>query len=371
MHGEVVLHRQSTLPASMLSFGMDHLTPRHDTTAFLDEFRTAQLSHLLAAAVVQFDVGGALSAGPLSYDSLCKRLRLAGRPAIVLLTAIRSIGLIDVDTQGRIGLTDYGREKLDPDSPFHLRGYIGLGASSPDVQNMIDCLKNDRPAGSVSFVFHADGPPSALDDPYTADVLTRAMADRARNVAPFLAEQVDLAGARCLADVGGGHGLYSFTLLKEHPDLRAIVIDREPALAVAREYAEEHGVTDRVQLVCGDIHSMDVPLSIDVVLMANILYDYDVRDAKALVSRFAEALLSGGRLLMLDSFLNAVPPNSPPVSDGPRAVAAYSGLLFSICEGRCFRFDEAQNWMRSAGLRLDDRIISVPAHGSVLTGWKL
>ena len=353
----------------MLSSGMENLRPQHDTTAFLDEFRTAQLSHLLTAAVVQFDVGTALSDGPLAYDELCRRLELADRPATVLLTALRSIVLIDVDAQGRIGLTEYGREKLDPNSPFHLRGYIGLGGFSADVQHMVDCLRNDRPAGSVSFVFHEQGPPSALDDPHTADVLTRAMADRARNIAPLLADQLDLSDARCLVDVGGGHGLYSLELLKKHPDLKAIVIDRAPALAVAKEYAEEFGLSDRVELSCGDIHAMVLPPQMDAVLMANILHDYNANDAQALVTRFAKALPPGGRLMILDSFLNAVPTGHPPVSDGPRAVAAYSGLLFSICEGRCFRFDEVQSWIRESGLRLEDEIISVPAHGSVITGW--
>lgn len=348
---------------------MEKLRPQHDTTAFLDEFRTAQLSLLLTVAVVRFDVGEALSDGLLAYEELCRRLKLADRPAIVLLTALRSIGLIDVDAEGRIGLTEYGREKLDPHSPFHLRGYIGLGGFSADVQNMIECLANDQPSGSVSFVFHEEGPPSALDDPHTADVLTRAMADRARNIAPLLADQLDLSTARCLVDVGGGHGLYSLELLKKYPDLKAIVIDRAPALAVAKEYAEEAGLSDRVQLTCGDIHSMELPPQMDAVLMANILHDYNADDAQSLVTRFAKALPSGCRLMILDSFLNSVPEGHPPISNGPRAVAAYSGLLFSICEGRCYRFDEAQRWLREAGLQVDDKIISVPAHGSLLTGW--
>ena len=244
---------------------MAHANPQFDTTAFLDEFRTAQISHLLTAAVAHFDVGRALNPGPKSYNSLRDSLDLAERPAIVLLTALRSIGLIDVDHSGQIGLTDYGREKMDPDSPFHLRGYIGLGKFSADVQNMIDCLKHDRPAGSVSFVFHENGSSSALDDPGMADVLTRAMADRARNVAPLLAGQLDLSQARCLADIGGGHGLYSFSLLQNHPNLQALVIDRRPALAVAAEYAQELGVADRVQLIHGDIHTLEIPPSIDVI----------------------------------------------------------------------------------------------------------
>src|SRR5687768_2973014 len=103
---------------------MSPATPQHDTTTFLDEFRAAHLSHLLVAAVTEFDVGSALTAGPLSFTDLCERLELADRPAIVLLTALRSMGLIDVDDENRLALTPYGREKLSPESPFHLRGYI-------------------------------------------------------------------------------------------------------------------------------------------------------------------------------------------------------------------------------------------------------
>ena len=349
---------------------MNQTRSPQDTTAFLDEFRTAQISHLLTAAVAEFDVGAALENGPLSYDQLRKKLGLADRSAIVLLTALRSIGLISVGANGSIELTGYGWEKMAPSSPFHLRGYIGLGAFSLDVQNMIACLKHDRPAGDVSFVYHENGPPSALDDPATSDLLTRAMADRARNIAPTLAEQLDLSRSRCLIDVGGAHGLYSYHLLQKHDNLKAILVDREPALNVAREYAAQLGVANRVEFVHGDIHTLQIPAEVDTVLMANILHDYNAADAAALVKHYAEALPPHGRLMILDAFLNSVPPGHPPVSDGPRAVAAYSGFLFSLCEGRCYRFDEAEAWLRDAGLQVDRRRISVPAHGSLLTGIK-
>jgi SAM-dependent methyltransferase len=352
---------------------MPHATPQHDLTDLLDTFRAAQLSHLLVAAATEFDVGRELSAGPLPFDQLRQALRLAERPAVVLLTALRSLRLIDVDAAGRIALTGRGREQLSPESPFHVRGYLGLGAFSRDAQAMIACLRDDRPAGGVSFVYHAGGEHSALDDSETAGVLTRAMADRARNVAPALAAELDLSGAELLLDVGGGHGLYSYALLQANPRLRAVIVDRRPALDVARGYAAERGLTDRVELVQGDVHAVE-PTTLsgtgtaDVVLIANLLHDYDADHAEALVRRYANALPAGGRLLVLDSFLHPVPPGAPPVSDGPREVAAYSALLFSICEGRCYRLDEVQGWMRSAGLRVDEQTLLLPAHGGVLTG---
>lgn len=344
--------------------------PQYDTTGFLDEFRAAQLSHLLVAAVTEFDVGAALAGGPLAYADLCERLELADRPAIVLLTALRAMELIDVDAEGRLHLTEYGREKLSPSSPFHLRGYIGLGVFSGDVERTIECLKKDHPAGTVSFVYHDDGHPSVLDDPMMADVLTRAMADRARSLAPFLAQGLDLAGAQTLVDVGGGHGLYGYALLAKHPALRGIVIDRAPPLRVAREYASSLRLEERVQFIPGNVHTIELDAQPDVILIANLLHDYDAADAESLVQRFASQLAAGGRLLVLDAFLNPVPDGAPPISDGPRPVAAYSGLLFSLCEGRCYRLDEVQQWMRNAGLAVDDAILDLPGHSAVLTGWK-
>lgn len=344
--------------------------PQHDTTAFLDELRTAQISTLLVAAVTEFDVGNVLADGPLDYPELCSRLGLADRPAVVLLTGLRSIGLIDVGDDGRIGLTDYGREKMSAQSEFHLRGYIALGRFSEDVQNMIRCLKNDAPAGDVSFVYHDDQTQSALDDRQTADVLTRAMADRARNVAPLLAERLDLSTSRHLVDVGGAHGLYSIAMLKKHPELRATIIDRQPPLDVAAEYAKSAGVSSRIKLVFDDAHSARLDESVDAVLLANLLHDYDEHVARKMVLHYAEQLKPGARMMIMDSLLDSVPPGAPPASAGPRGVAAYSALLFSICEGRCYRRDEIDRWLSDAGLEIDETVISLPAHGSLVTGWK-
>lgn len=344
------------------------MKPAEDPTQVLDDLRAAMLSQLLVAGTTRFDFGKELASGPQSYETLKARFELADRPAAVLCTAMRAMGLIQVNSDNLIELSGQGREKLDPDSLFNLRGYIGLGAYSADVQKMIQCLEDDAPAGDISYVFHEGRGPSALDDPQTSDGLTRAMAARARNVAPFLAGQLDLTSASHILDVGGAHGIYSYELLKSNPQLEATIVDREPPLAVAREYAEAVGLSDRVELVFGDIHNYHCSRECDVVLMANILHDYSADDARRLVGDYAAKLPSGGRLIILDAFLDSVPAGAPPVSTGPRPVAAYSAMLFSICEGRCYRLDEYQSMLRDAGLQVDPTVLKLPAHGSVLTG---
>jgi len=339
-----------------------------DPTQILDDLRASALSQLLVAGTTAYDVGTTLDDGPKSYEAICAEFKLADRSANVLLTALRALGLIDVNPQMLVELTDYGRDKLSPTSDSNLRGYIALGQFSADTQAMIKCLRNDAPAGDISFVYHDGADSSALDHPETSDALTRAMAARARNAAPAVAQHLDLSGCRNLVDVGGGHGIYAFEILKRFPELRATILDRQPPLVVAEEYAEVEGLSDRVDLVFADIHLHSLTTSPDVVLMANILHDYDAIHAARLVKHYATQLSSRGKIVILDAFLDSVPTGAPPISTGPRPVAAYSAMLFSICEGRCYRLDEYQTMLESAGLTVASEVCQVPAHGRILIG---
>ena len=68
-----------------------------------------------------------------------------------------------------------------------------------------------------------------------------ALAGRARNVAPSLADRIPMREGTLL-DVGGGTGIYSFAILQRNPQLRAIVYDRPEVLKVAGELAQEYGM---------------------------------------------------------------------------------------------------------------------------------
>ena len=73
-----------------------------------------------------------------------------------------------------------------------------------------------------------------------------------------------------------------------------------------------------------------VPADCDVMLLSNILHDWDVPECRTLVARCAAALPAGGHLLIHDAFLNDA-------MDGPLPVALYSASLFSVTEGRAYQ----------------------------------
>jgi SAM-dependent methyltransferase len=324
------------------------LPPRVDPTPIFENFRGNYATELLTAAVAHFNVLGRLAAGPRSPADLRGDLGLAERPAAVLFTALRAFGLLVEDGRGRLGLSDLAREHLLPGQGFDISGYVGLAADSPGVREMVERLRSNRPAGGqperpgTAFIYR-EGTESAMEHEASARNLTLALAGRARVVAPVLAERVPLGDARRVLDVGGGTGLYSIAWLQKHPALRAVVWDRPEVLKVAHEMAAAYGVADRLEGAPGDMFADPVPAGCDVVLLSNVLHDWDVPECRALVGRCATALPPGGRLLVHDVFLNDA-------LDGPLPVALYSAALFCITEGRAYSAAEYRAWLSEAGL---------------------
>jgi SAM-dependent methyltransferase len=192
--------------------------------------------------------------------------------------------------------------------------------------------------------------------------LTLALAGRARVVAPVLAERYPLADARVLLDVGGGTGLYAVAWLRRQPQLRAIVWDRPEVLKVAAELAVQHDVAERLECRPGDMFA-DEPPSADVVLLSNVLHDWDVPQCRHLIGRCAAALPPGGRLLIHDVFLNDA-------LDGPLPLALYSAALYTLTEGRAYSAAEYRTWLNEAGLQAGE-VTPTLVHCGVLPGLKV
>lgn len=337
--------------------------PAIDPTLIFEHFRGSYGSELLTAAVAHFDVFGRLARAPRTFDALREELHLAERPAVVLVTALRAMGLLELDGENRLRLTAMAREHLAPGGAFDVGDYVGLAANSPGAREMVERLRTNRPANAdegAAFIYR-DGMASAMERTDLARHFTLALCGRAKNVAPVLAERLPLDGARTLLDVGGGTGIYSIALLRRHDELRAIVFDRPEVLKVAAEFAQEYGVADRLECRPGDMFVDPLPQS-DLVLLSNILHDWDAPECRRLIRRCADALSSGGRLLIHDVFLNDA-------LDGPLPIALYSAALFSMTEGRAYSAAEYRAWLEEAGLR-PAAILPTLIHCGVLAGEK-
>jgi predicted O-methyltransferase YrrM len=347
---------------------VNHTTPPvTDPTPLFELFRGNHATELLVAAVAHFDVFARLSNGPKPFAELRAELGLSERAANVLFTALRAMGTLTLDASPRLALTPLAREHLVPGGVFYVGDYGGLAAQSPGVVAMAERLRSGRPKDAekpgqgAAFIFR-EGVESAMEIEASARALTLALAGRAKNVAPLLAQNLPLPASRRLLDVGGGTGLYAIALLQANPELRATVLDRPEVLKVAAEFGAASGVMDRLTLLPGDMFTTPLPAA-DTVLLSNILHDWDVPECRALIGRCAAVLPAGGRLLIHDVFL---------ADDlgGPLPLALYSAALFTLTEGRAYSAAEYRGWLRDAGLSAEGTIVSTLVHCGVLAGDK-
>jgi len=278
------------------------------------------------------------------------------------------MGLLLADVRGNLDLTPLAREHLTPGGPFDVSDYVGLAANNPGVLEMVERLRSNRPAGAkpggpgASFIYR-EGIESAMETEASARRLTLALAGRAKNVAPVLAAKLPIdQDVRKILDVGGGTGIYSIALLQRHQHLKAVVFDRAEVLKVALEMGNDYGVADRLELLPGDMFADELPQDCDLILLSNILHDWDVPQCQKLVNRCAAALPPRGQLVIHDVFLNDD-------LGGPLPLALYSAALFTLTEGRAYSATEYRKMLTTAGLH-PKPVIPTLIHCGLLAGVK-
>jgi len=334
-----------------------------DPAPLFELFRGNYATELLVAATAHLGVFRVLREGPLDARELGARIGLEARPMQVLETALRAMGTLKRRDDGRLEATDLSRWHLDSTGSHYVGDYFALAASTPGVLAMVERLRSNRPAGAdeggVGFIYR-EGMKSAMEAEDGARFFTLALAGRAKNVAPALAQAVPLGGVRRLVDVGGGTGVYAIALLRANPALEAVVWDRPEVLRVAAEFAEGSGVSERLQLCAGDMFRDLFPVGADAVLLSNILHDWDRAECVALLKRCREALPVGGWVLIHDVFLDDD-------LGGPLPVALYSAALFSVTEGRAYSAGEYREMLAEAGFE-SEGMTATRVHCGVLVG---
>ena len=363
--------------------------PPTDPTKIFEYFRGCYATELLTAAVAHFDLFGQLSRGTFSESALAEAIGLQKRPAVVLFTALRAMGLLE-NRGSHVVATEYANNHLIPGGLYDVGNYIGLAASSPGVLGMVELLRTNQPLdpqGDGAAFIYRDGIKSAMEATDSARHLTLSLSGRAKNVAPSFASVVDLPPNANILDLGGGTGIYAYALLQKNQNAKATILDRPEVLRVAQEMAQQYGIADRVTFQEGDMFADPIHQSIateqsgdvsasegapvdtnvnsdgyDIVLLSNILHDWDEPECRLLVAKASEALKTGGQLLIHDVFLNDE-------MDGPLPIALYSASLFSLTEGRAYSAAEYRGWLADSRLKPQE-IRETMVHCGVLAGVK-
>lgn len=319
------------------------LLPSTDPAQLL-RFRDRQYSaELIATALLHFDFFTWLGQNDGSTsDAISAHFGFIARPLDVLLTLCRASELVSTDAAGSHHLTAQAREHLVKGSPWFLGPYYAPIKDTPIVQGFLQVLRTGKPGNWQAKSDAKDWHESMLD-PEFARSFTDLMNSRGMVFGQFLAKGITphLGQRRHLLDVGGGSGIYSSTMVAAHSQLSATVLEQSPVDAIVRKEIEKHGLTDRVQVVAGHMFQVSWPQA-DIVLLSNVLHDWDVAEARALLVKAVETLPSDGLLVIHDAFIHDD-------KAGPMAVAEYSALLMNITQGKCYSPAEYAELMSGLG----------------------
>jgi SAM-dependent methyltransferase len=297
-------------------------------------------SDLLTAAISHLDFFTWLNAHPSDLTAVCRALDLRERPTDVMLTLFTAMGLLRSEN-GIFSLTPLAREHLVKTSQWFIGPYFDSVKERPVCRDMVTVLRTGKPANWASLKNEKEWA-KAMESNTFANQFTAAMDSRGVYLAPAMAQKLDCSKHHRLLDIAGGSGIYACAIVARHPHLRATVLEKSPVDRVTQHCLAERGFADRIDVHVADMFSAPFPSRCDIHLFSNVLHDWDVDLVQQLLQKSFAALPSGGMLVIHDAHINAD-------KSGPLPVAAYSALLMTITEGKCYSEKEISDFLTSAG----------------------
>ncbi len=303
-----------------------------------EEFRDAVMAYRLPRILIaslELDLFTAIGDRSWAVPALARRLEVSERGLGILCRNLAMVGLLKKrgDEYRNSALT---AGELNAKSAKYRGAYLELMKNHwADWSRLLESVKTGRP------VDH-DQP----EDPGYRRQFTWAMHYRSMEIAPKIAAQLNLRGAKTLLDLGGGPGTYAMAFLAKNPSLRALVGDRPAALEVAKEIASGHKSGKRLSYVPVDFLTEPIPGRYDVIWYSNVLHIYGPEQNTDVFRRAFAALTPGGRLIVQDAFLH----DREGLYPEEATLFAVTMLLFTET-GNTYRLKDTMQWLKEAGFK--------------------
>ncbi len=314
-------------------------SPATDPTSIYRYRDGLYAADLLTAALCHLDFFTWLDAHPADKSTICQSLALKERPVDVMLTLFTAMGVVRKDGDTFV-LTELAKEHLVSSSPWCIGPYFASVKDRPVCLDMVEVLRTGKPACWASLRSEQEWA-KAMESPSFASQFTAAMDCRGVYLAPAVAQRLDCAAYQHLLDVAGGSGIYACAIVARHPHLRATVLEKSPVDRLATQAIAERGLAGRVNVATGDMFRDPLPTDCDIHLFSNVLHDWDGPTVQELLAKSFASLLPGGMIVVHDAHINAA-------KTGPLPVAAYSALLMTITEGKCYSEQEMGGFLTRA-----------------------
>lgn len=209
-------------------------------------------------------------------------------------------GLLDTATYSNSLDTDTFLDKMKP-------GYIGgiLEMMNDRLYrfwgNLEEALQSGQPQNEAK-----DGRDMFAElyrDPNHLYQFVQAMSGIQMGNFMAFAQKFDFSKYNTLTDVGGSSGLLSVMVAKYQAHMHCVSFDLAPVEPIANYTIQQFQMEERVQAVSEDFFNAPIPAA-DIVVMGNILHDFDEEHKLILMKKAFDVIPDGGAFVAIEAIID-------------------------------------------------------------------
>lgn len=311
----------------------------------------------------KLDLAGVLGTESLSATELAVRV---GAEADALGRLLRMLAAIGVFAEaGPLVFRNNALSRcLRQEDPRSVRAMILMHNSDAMCHPWFAQLEAGVRSGTPPFVLsHGEDLFDYLDHHAEFDALFSAAMDSVEALAgDGFATDFDWGRFTRLIDLGGSRGAKALAILRHHPKLSALVVDRPQVVEEAQRYwsnRQGEGV-ERLHFQAGDLLEA-IPAALgpgDVYLLSAVLHGFDDEACARILGKLRSAIGgSGACIAVLEMVL--------PETGAGLAGASFDMQMFVGCSGRERTLAEWQALIRACGMVLEE-VVGLRSLGSIL-----
>ncbi|MBN1831200.1 MAG: hypothetical protein JW896_03730 [Deltaproteobacteria bacterium] len=264
--------------------------------ASINGYRESALLYVAA----KLDLADLLSHGSRNSSDLA---RMVGAHVASLHRVLRGLvlmGILSEKRDGRFALTALGtwllsgkRNSLRNSALLCGEGrYVAFGS-------LIKSVMTGKPACSSPETDYYE---FRKQNPDLCRSFNTEMARRTRLDTESILAAYDFRSLKTVADIGGGYGTLLSAILKAYPTHTGILFDQPHVTDDALSYLEKAGVAERCMIVGGDFFNR-IQIGADVLILKNILHNWDDERSVTILRNCREALGEGGKILLMERLM--------------------------------------------------------------------
>ncbi|MBP2472240.1 hypothetical protein JOF53_001112 [Crossiella equi] len=283
----------------------------HALLTLLTGHWAARAVHLAA----KWRIADLLTPSPRTADEVAGALAADPWAVARLLRYLAGLGVLAEGEAETYSLTPVG-ELLHADNPFHDLASLYGEEFYAAWQNLGHAVRTGQTAFGATFgAEHFD---YFAEQPEASRSFDRAMSAVSGLVADHLATGYDFPAGATVADIGGGDGTLLRAVLRAHPEVRGVLVDREHVTSVVVE-------EPRLSAHAGDFFT-EIPSGHQVYLLSRVLHDWSDEDCLRILEVCRAACPPEAVLLVVERLLP---------EDGSRSLAQpWDMQMMAITGGR-------------------------------------